>query len=94
LAGDSYASRFGSSAHRVLGLHALIADSVPQYVERATTLAGDHDQLAALRRELRPRMAASTLLDGATFARRVEAAYRTMWSDWRRKPTPTHDPGT
>ncbi len=87
LAGKNYASRFGSSAHNVLGLTEWIAASVEQYVETATALARDLNRLARLRGELRSRMAASTLLDGATFARRVEAAYRAMWIDWCQRPT-------
>jgi predicted O-linked N-acetylglucosamine transferase (SPINDLY family) len=87
LAGNNYASRFGSSAHNVLGLTELIAASAEQYVEIATTLARDLIRLATLRGELRPRIAASTLLDGAGFARRVEAAYRAMWIDWCQRPT-------
>ena len=82
LAGGSYASRFGSSAHQSLGLEELIAHSPEEYVEIAVRLAGDLDRLAPLRAGLRPRMAASRLLDFAGFTRNLEAAYRTMWNHW------------
>ena len=31
---------------------------------------------------LRPRMAASSLCDGPAFARKMEAAFRSVWQDW------------
>ncbi len=63
LEGDTYASRFGGSVLANVGLEDLIAKSVDEYVEIAVDLAQDLDRLARLRDELRPRMAASVLLD-------------------------------
>jgi protein O-GlcNAc transferase len=82
LEGETYASRFGGSVLANVGLDSMIASNVDQYVDIAVTLAQDLDALESLRRELRPRMAASVLLDFAGFARNVEAAYRQMWRDW------------
>lgn len=82
LEGCMYASRFGGSVLANVGLDDLIAPSVEEYVERAVGLAGDLDRLAELRGQLRPRMAASALLDFQGFTRNVEAAYRQMWVDW------------
>lgn len=82
LEGDTYASRFGGSVLANVGLEDLIARSVDEYVRIAVDLAGDLDRLTRLREELRPRMAASALLDFAGFARNVEAAYRQMWRTW------------
>jgi protein O-GlcNAc transferase len=48
----------------------------------AVELAADRPRLAALRQTLRPRMEQSPLMDGARFARAVEAAYREMWQAW------------
>ena len=79
LEGDTYASRFGGSVLANVGLEDLIATTVDEYVEIAVDLALDLDRLERLREELRPRMAASALLDFAGFARHVETAYRRMW---------------
>ncbi len=82
LAGDRYASRFGSSAHRVLGLPELVAGSANEYVQIAAGLAGDVPRLQRLRGTLRDRFAASALVDYAGFTRNLETAYRQMWRDW------------
>ena len=82
LAGETYASRFGGSVLANVGLEDLITHSVEQYVETAVELAGALDRLAQLRSELRPRMAASALMDFAGFTRNVEAAYRQMWHSY------------
>ncbi len=65
-----------------VGLQPLITDSVDAYIAAAADLAQDLDQLADLRRQLRPRMAASALLDFEGFTRNLEAAYRQMWRRW------------
>jgi predicted O-linked N-acetylglucosamine transferase (SPINDLY family) len=82
LSGQTYVSRFGSSAHRVLDLTSLVAQQPQQYVEIAASLAADLTALAALRANLRERMAASALLDSRTFTSNLEAEYRRMWNDW------------
>jgi predicted O-linked N-acetylglucosamine transferase (SPINDLY family) len=82
LSRTTYASRFGGSGLATLGLDDLIAKTTGQYVDIATRLATDLDRLEALRAELRPRMAASPLLDFTGFTRNLEAAYRRMWTDW------------
>ena len=80
LAGHTYVSRFGSSAHRVLGLTPLVAQEPQQYVDIAASLAGDLSGLAAMRAQLRDRMKASTLLDSRTFTSHLEAEYLRMWN--------------
>ncbi len=82
LQGDTYATRFGSGVLAPVGLERQITRTVDEYVERAVELASDVEGLSELRRELRPRMADSVLLDFQGFARDVEAAYRQMWCDW------------
>ena len=82
LRGDRCVSRMGASVLTQLGLTDLVAENPEAYVEIATDLASDLARLTDLRRELRPRMAASPLCDAKTFAREVEAAYRHMWRRW------------
>jgi predicted O-linked N-acetylglucosamine transferase (SPINDLY family) len=67
----------------------MIANSVQEYVDIALALAARPDHLHELRHSLRPRMAASTLCDGSSFARKMEAAFRTIWKQWcERQPPP------
>jgi len=82
LRGDRHAGRVGASLLTQIGLSDLIADSTEAYMETAVALAGDLARLADLRQSLRPRMAAPPLCDASAFARKVEAAYRTMWRRW------------
>ena len=82
LSGDRYASRFGGSGLKTLGLEELIASTTEQYVDIASGLADDVDRLEALRATLRDRMQESPLADYAGFTRNLEAAYRQMWVDW------------
>ena len=87
LRGDRHAGRVGASLLSQIGLLDLIANSVEEYVEIAVALASDPARLIDLRRSLRPRMAASSLCDGRAFARKIEAAFRTMWRHWCEAPT-------
>lgn len=82
LAGDRHAGRVGVSLLTALDLPGLIAADPQAYVEIAAGLAADRARLAALRAGLRPRMAASSLCDAPGLARRLEAAWRTLWREW------------
>jgi predicted O-linked N-acetylglucosamine transferase (SPINDLY family) len=62
-----------------LGLPELVARDADDYVAIARRLATDRPRLAELRRALRPRFAASPLMDYAAFAKHLEAAYRHFW---------------
>ncbi len=84
LSGQTYVSRFGGSGLATLGMHELIATTREQYVETAVTLAGDIGRLEHYRATLRERMAASPLLDFSTFTRKLETAYRQVWTAWCR----------
>jgi predicted O-linked N-acetylglucosamine transferase (SPINDLY family) len=87
LRGDRHAGRVGASLLSQIGLMDLIAGSAKEYVEIALALANDPSRMADLRRSLRPRMAASPLCDAPAFARKIEAAYHTMWRHWCEAPT-------
>jgi len=80
--GATCAGRAGLSQLANLGLGNLAAFSDEAFVRTVVDLSNDLPRLAGLRATLRGRMAASPLMDGARFARGMEAAYATMWREW------------
>jgi predicted O-linked N-acetylglucosamine transferase (SPINDLY family) len=82
LPGSTAVSRGALSIVSHLGMPWLVARSADQYVQIAGKLAGDRPRLGALRATLRDRLAASPLMDGPSFARSFEAAFRTAWQRW------------
>jgi len=82
LVGRTAIGRAGVCLLENLGLPELIAKTPEQYVRVVSELAGDWDRLGALRATLRERMRRSPLMDGARFAKDMEAAYRMMWKRW------------
>jgi protein O-GlcNAc transferase len=82
LRGDRHCGRVGASLLSQIGAHGWIAETVDDYVARAAALAADPEQLCALRRDLRARVAASPLCDRVAFTRSLETAYRQMWQAW------------
>ncbi|MGE0737046.1 MAG: tetratricopeptide repeat protein [Alphaproteobacteria bacterium] len=81
LRGDRHAGRVSASLLSAAGFPEWVATTEAQYVETAVRLAADTAGLAALRQSLRARMTASALRDGAGFARRFQAALRTVWAN-------------
>jgi predicted O-linked N-acetylglucosamine transferase (SPINDLY family) len=83
IAGDTVVSRQTVSVLANIGLAEELAfESVSAYVEGAVSLANDRARLAALRSQMRPRMAASPLRQSEQFTRDLEALYRRMWHAW------------
>ena len=82
LAGPTPVSRSGLSLLSSIGHPELVAHCEEDYLHLATALAGDPARLAHYHATLREKMRASPLLDGPGFARKIEAAYRTMWQHW------------
>lgn len=82
LAGVGHVARVGASILTHCGLAELVTATTEEYIAKATALAADRTQLAALRDGMRARLAASPLFNYAGFARGVENAYRAMWRDW------------
>ncbi|MDR3098837.1 MAG: tetratricopeptide repeat protein [Paraburkholderia sp.] len=80
--GRSAVSRAGLCLLANLGLPELVAQSDARYADIVIDLARDLPRLVALRAGLRERMQGSPLMDGARFARNIEAAYRNMWEAW------------
>lgn len=82
ITGDRHAARTGTSILANLGLDALVAMDVDEYIARAAALAEDTSRLAELRTTMRERFRLSPLRDEESFARAVEAAYHRMWRAW------------
>jgi predicted O-linked N-acetylglucosamine transferase (SPINDLY family) len=82
LAGASHVSRVGVSLLNNVGLPELVAETTEDYVRLAAALAHDLPRLRGLQSTLRQRLERSPLMDGARFARNVEAAYRDVWRSW------------
>jgi predicted O-linked N-acetylglucosamine transferase (SPINDLY family) len=82
LRGDRHAARVGASLLTAVGVPELIAETREAYVDMAAALAAAPSRRAALRRDLRPRMAASPLCDAAGFCGGLEQAYRDAWRRW------------
>ena len=82
LLGSRLLGRMSAGMLGRVGLGDLIADDEAAYVDVAVRLAGDVRRRDELRRTLRNSLKASRLLDAAAYARDVEAAYRSMWTDW------------
>jgi predicted O-linked N-acetylglucosamine transferase (SPINDLY family) len=70
MTGNTHASRVSASILSNLGLEDFIVRTREEYVARAVALSRDRAALATLRAELRPRLRASVLTDGAGFAAR------------------------
>jgi len=79
LVGSTVVGRAGLCHAMNLGLPELVARTPEQFVSIAAGLAEDIDRLSSLRAGLRARMERSPLMDGARFARNMEAAYRSVW---------------
>jgi hypothetical protein len=70
-----------------IGMTELIADTREDYVDRAVKLAADAPRLAALRANLRQRVAQSALCDGRRTTRYLERAFAAVWRKWCRDVT-------
>jgi protein O-GlcNAc transferase len=82
LTGSRHCGRMVTSLLHNTGLPELIAQTLEQYIDIATKLACDVEELSTLRQTMRDRLSSSPLLDAPRFARAVEEAYREMWRRW------------
>ena len=73
LKGARYPARVGASILANAGLHAFIAHSETEYIEKACQLAAKPAHLERLRTTMRARMLASPLMDEPGFTRDFEA---------------------
>ena len=81
LRGDRFAGRFGETFLQSAGLHEFVAADEDAYVACAVDWSRRRDDLADLRAILRQKLFASPAGDVATFARDLEACWRTMWRE-------------
>lgn len=86
LAGRPSVGRLGSSILNAVGHSELIAYDEDDYIDKAVKLAEDLERLKALKQSLRSEMAASPLMDEAGMARKIESAYRAMFTRWAATP--------
>jgi predicted O-linked N-acetylglucosamine transferase (SPINDLY family) len=80
LAGPTHAGRVSASVLTGIGLRDWITTSAAAFVAKAAAYAADITSLRNLRAALRANLRASSLCDGAGYARAVESAYRAMWT--------------
>jgi predicted O-linked N-acetylglucosamine transferase (SPINDLY family) len=81
LPGETFASRHSMSHIVSAGVTETIATSADDYVAIAVTLAHDLPRLAALRADLRGRMAAATLCDRHRLAAGLTQAFEAAWQE-------------
>lgn len=79
LRGDRHSARVSASMLTRLGSPEWVAGDHDEYVEIAVRLASDMARLAAIRNELRDRVAASPLADGEAFTAALEDTLREVW---------------
>jgi predicted O-linked N-acetylglucosamine transferase (SPINDLY family) len=82
LAGRTAVSRGGATLLSNAGLPELVAHDEAHYVDIAAGLLRDTDRLAAMRRDLRPRLESSPVMDAPRFARDIESVLRDVWRRW------------
>ncbi len=82
LPGARSCSRSSASLLTACGLTDWIATDEADFIARAAIFAGDVGALAALRRDLRSRVAGSAVLDRARFVGDLENLYRQCWQTW------------
>jgi predicted O-linked N-acetylglucosamine transferase (SPINDLY family) len=84
LRGHCHAGRVGASILHRLGLDALVAGTVDEYIAIAESITIDRKLNNRLCRDLRGKMLRSPLCDSYRFAHSIENAFSCMWNDWKR----------
>jgi len=79
LVGDRHVTRVSYSLLKRVGLEDLAAFSEDEYVEKAVTLAGDHERLRKINAELPRRVEESPLSNQTAFQKNFEKIIRDAW---------------
>ena len=82
LAGRPPVGRIGATLMNNLNMPEWVAESQSDYISKACNFAKDFETLALLRSSMRERMQNSPLMDGAGFARAMEASFLEMFKKW------------
>jgi protein O-GlcNAc transferase len=86
--GETFSARVGASLLSAVGLPELIAADLAEYERTAIRLAHDPQESAELRARLLSARTTSPLFDTLRFARNLERAYRTMWTQFAEEGHP------
>jgi len=81
--GDTFAGRHSATHLTAAGLGNFCTDSIDAYINLAVDWTRRPEELAALRAELREKVAASPLNDEVRFGNNLDVALRGLWQDWR-----------
>lgn len=80
--GDTFAGRHSAAHLTAAGLSRFCTHSIDDYVAMAVDWTRRRDELAELRRGLRPRVAASPLCDAPRFAGNLSRELMRLWTEW------------
>ncbi len=82
-AGETFAARVAASLLKAVGLPELITTSLEDYEALALKLAREPPLLGSIKAKLATNRDRHALFDTARFTRHLEAAYTTMWEQYR-----------
>jgi predicted O-linked N-acetylglucosamine transferase (SPINDLY family) len=83
-AGETFAGRHSATHLTAAGLGDFCTNSIEAYIDLAVAWTKRPHDLAALRTQLRQRVAKSPLNDQFRFGDHLDAALRRLWQDWCR----------
>jgi protein O-GlcNAc transferase len=86
--GTTFAGRVAASLVHAAGLPELATRTLDGYESLARNLATEPELLRSLRGKLEEHRSICPLFDTDRFRRHIEAAYITMWENWRRGDSP------
>jgi len=63
----------------------LVCEDPVAYVSKVLEIAADFEALNALHLSIRPKLAASPILDSNRYTRNLERIFRQLWHEWCKK---------